>query len=395
MSDEGVARNVPYEQFNQHGIDGLGNVRRAWRELGANAQYFFQTPEWMDHAAALIEGDLAWGVLTESGRPAAVSVLRHSQRKRAGIGFRALEEARVGDWLYPYTDCVLDRKAGGRRTVDLDDVAGISGPWDVLDLRALRVGSPWIELAVGRAYLQEEPDGGVGILGTCLGSDDWGRALPKNMRDSIRKARGRIEESGGSQVIVSTGAGLPAAYEQFVALEASGWKGAEGTALSLRPAMQGLLRDYLSNAGTAQIRSLLVGDRLAASQVGVTVGGSLFLLKVAYDEQLAHLSPGNVLMVNLVEECCDDPEVDRIDCTVWQKWHQRWGMVREPTYRLLAFNHRSVGGVVAGAAWHTRRFLTQQRGWRIAEAEGKRNSAWLQGGQTPSTGYGDWVERTG
>ncbi len=371
MSDKGVARITAHEHFNQHGFDRFGNVRWAWQELGANAKYFFQTPEWMEHAAALIEGDLAWGVLTESGRPAAVSVLRHSQRKRAGIRFRVLEEARVGDWLYPYTDCLLDRKAGGRRTIDLDDFADASGPWDVLNLRALRVGSPWIELAVGRAYLQEEPDGGVGILGTRLGPDDWLRTLPRNMRDSIRKARGRIEACGGGQVVVSTGPELPAAYEQFVALEASGWKGAQGTALSRRPAMRGLLRDYLPSAGTAHIRSLFVGDRLAASQVGVTVDGSLFLMKVAYDEQLAHLSPGNVLMANLVEECCEDPAVDRIDCTVWQEWHQRWGMVREPTYRLLAFNHRTVGGAVVGSAWHSRRLFTRQRGWRVAEPEGK------------------------
>jgi hypothetical protein len=97
----------------------------------------------------------------------------------------------------------------------------------------------------------------------------------------------------------------------------------------------------------------------------VTVGGSLVFIEVAYDEQLAHLSPGNVLMANLVEECCEDPSVHRIDCTVWQSWHQRRGMVREPTYRLLAFNRRSAGGALVGAAWHARRLMTRQRGWRV------------------------------
>jgi hypothetical protein len=273
--------------------------------------------------------------------------------------------------LYPYTDWVLDRKVGGRRTIDLGDAVGVSGPWDVLILRALRAGSPWIELAVGRAFLLEEPDGGVGILGTRLGPDDWWRTVPRNMRDSVRKARGRIEACGGSRVVVSTGAELPAAYEQFVALEASGWNGTRRTAFTRRPAMRSLLRDYLPGAGTAHIRSLLVGDRLPASQVSVTVGGSLFLMKVAYDEQLAHPSPGKVLMANLVDECCEDSAVDRIDCTVRQEWNQRWGMVREPTYRHLAFNHRTVGGAAVGAAWQTCRLLARQRDWRSATAEGK------------------------
>ena len=217
----------------------------------------------------------------------------------------------------------------------------------------------------GPAYVEDEPTGGAGILDTRVGADEWWRTLPVNMRNSIRKARRRIEACGGSEVVVSTAAELPAAYGQFVALESSGWKGAEATSLSHRPAWCELFGAFLGGTGTAQVRSLFVGERLAASQICVTVGGSLVLIKVAYDELLAHLSPGNVLMANLVEECCEDPAVDRIDCTVWQSWHQRWGMVREPTFRLLAFNHRSVRGALVGAAWHARRLITRQGGWRV------------------------------
>jgi CelD/BcsL family acetyltransferase involved in cellulose biosynthesis len=102
-------------------------------------------------------------------------------------------------------------------------------------------------------------------------------------------------------------------------------------------------------------------NRIAASQLSVRVGRTLFLLKIAYDEQLAYLSPGNVLMANLVESCCEDPDVDRIDCTVWQPWHQRWGMTREPTFRFTAFNSRSVRGALAGVAWNARRHLVHRR----------------------------------
>jgi len=373
MSDDGVGRGPVSPELDRTGTDGFESVRWAWQQLGGCAQYFFQSPEWMDLAAAQLEGDLAWGVVTESGRPAAVSVLRRSRLKRAGIGIRVLSDVRVGDMMSPFSDCVLDAKPDVRSGVALDDLLGVTGAWDVLDLRDRRVGSPWLEMAVGRGYVEEDPNGGVGILDTRLVADEWWPTLPVNMRDSIRKARRRIEACGGSEIVSSTGAELPAAYEEFVALEASGWKGVAGTALLQRSASRDLLRDYLCVAGTAQVRSLRIGDRLAASQLTVRVGGSLVLLKVAYDEQLAHLSPGNVLMADLVEECCEDPAVDRIDCTVWQEWHQRWGMVREPTYRLVAFNHRSVRGVIVGSAWNARRLLSRQRGWRIAEVQGRQS----------------------
>jgi len=372
MDGNGVAPIPACEELDQRRIDGFGGVRWAWQELGANARYFFQTPEWMELVAAWVEDDLAWGAVIDSGRPVAVSVLRHARKGPAGLGPKVLSEVRVAD-KWSFTDCLLDAKIDGSNAVELDEVVGASGAWDVLWLGDLRAGSPWLALAVGRARVREEPVGGVGILDTPLGADAWWRMLPKNMRDSIRKARRRIEACGGSEIVSSTGAELLAAYEEFVALEASGWKGAAGTALLQRSAARDLLRDYLCVAGTAQVRSLRIGDRLAASQLTVRVGGSLVLLKVAYDEQLAHLSPGNVLMADLVEECCEDPAVDRIDCTVWQEWHQRWGMVREPTFRLVAFNHRSVLGAIAGSAWNARRLLSRQRGWRIAEVQGRQS----------------------
>jgi len=375
MSDDGVGRGPVSPELDRTGTDGFESVRWAWQQLGGCAQYFFQSPEWMDLAAAQLEGDLAWGVVTESGRPAAVSVLRRSRLKRAGIGIRVLSDVRVGDMMSPFSDCVLDAKPDVRSGVALDDLLGVTGAWDVLDLRDRRVGSPWLEMAVGRGYVEEDPNGGVGILDTRLVADEWWPTLPVNMRDSIRKARRRIEACGGSEIVVSTAAELPAAYEQFVSLEASGWKGAEATSLSHRPAWRDPFGAFLGRTGTAQVRSLFVGERLAASQICVTVGGSLVLIKVAYDELLAHLSPGNVLMANLVEECCEDPAVDRIDCTGWQSWHQRWGMVREPTYRVLAFNHRSAGGALVGAAWHARKLITRQGGWRVAGTEGNRAAA--------------------
>jgi CelD/BcsL family acetyltransferase involved in cellulose biosynthesis len=304
-----------------------------------------------------VGAEAAWTVAMEAGEPAAVAVVRRSQRRRMGVRLCVLSEIRVGDMEYPFADAVVAPSAH----LDLEGLAGLSGAWDVLSLRSRRIGSPWVSLASYRGCLREEPDGGAGILDTRMDADEWWRTLPKNMRNSVRKARGRIAAAGGSEFVVATGAQIPAAYDEFVALEASGWKAKEGTALQQRPAWRKVLGDYLGAAATAEIRSLRIGGRLVASQLGVRTAGSLFLLKVAYDEELAHLSPGNVLMAGLAEACCQTPGIDRIDCLVWQDWHQRWGMRREPTYRVLAFNRHSVRGRAAEAAWKTRGRIKRKR----------------------------------
>jgi hypothetical protein len=344
---------------SQTGSGGFEGVRWAWQQLDVDARYYFQGLAWMDSIATLVDENAVWDVVMESDQPAAVSVLRRLRPGRAGLRLRVLSDVRVGDMGYPFTDSLLGSNAAAP-SVEIDDLLRAAGPWDVVNIRSRRAGSPWVVLAASKGWAKEEPDGGVGILDTRSRAGEWWPSLPKNMRDSVRKARGRIAASGSSEVVVSTGAELPAAYERFVALEASGWKGAEGTALSNRPAWRDVLGHYLRTEDTAQIRSLDVGGRPVASQICVSVGSTLVLMKVTYDEQLGRLSPGNVLMANLVEACCENPEIDRIDCTVWQDWHQRWGMVREPTYRILAFNQHSVRGRAAEAAWNVRRRLIRK-----------------------------------
>lgn len=210
-------------------INRFEDALRAWEQLSSNAQYFFQSPEWVEVIAALAEGDVAWGVLIDSGKPTAASILRRTHLGPKGIGLNALMNIRVKDvWMYPFTDCLVDLKAVRSRRINFDELLSTSGGWHALRLSNLRIGSPWLELAVGRARVQEEKGGGVGILDTSHDVESWRQTLPKNMRNVIRKARDRVLANGEVAFTASTGEDLAAAYEQFVALEASGWKGSQG-----------------------------------------------------------------------------------------------------------------------------------------------------------------------
>jgi CelD/BcsL family acetyltransferase involved in cellulose biosynthesis len=335
----------------QSGGADFADVLAGWRELAPHATYFFQTYDWIELVPEHIAGEVRWAAEVVDGHPVAASVLVRSVRRAGGIPLRMLTRARLKDTQLLYTDCLLDPAAAGGDA--LARLIERSGPWDVLWLVGLRAGSPWLALA-DRALVQDEPRNGAGVIETRAPFEERWRAVPANMRNAVRKARRKIGEAGDCEVVVATGADLPAAFERFLELEASGWKGRAGSALASRPADAALWLRYLERAPDAQIRLLDIGGRPAAAQITLITARTMFLPKIAYDEELARFAPSNVLMAALIEACCEDPAVDRIDCLMWQPWHPRWGMTREPTYSLVAFNRRSVRGNAARAgraAW--------------------------------------------
>jgi hypothetical protein len=335
---------------------GPERVRLARRELRGRARYFFQTPEWIERISPHVGADVVLGALVSEGRPLVASIVRRRVRRIAGVNFRILSEARVDH--EPLAESLIG--SGDDGAIGFDDLADLSGPWDVALLRRLRAGSPWLELADGTKLVRDEPDFGVAVLDTSMGFDDRWAAMSSSLRASIRAARRRIEARGGMTVAVATGEEVGAAFDAFVALEAAGWKGARGTALRKTPAMRDVLRGYLLASGTAQVRSLHCEGTLAASVFGVSLAGAFVAMKVTYDERLAELSPGSVLWADLIEACCADPAIARLDGVAWTPWLERWGMDREPTYTLIAFNS-GFRGSAAKLGWPIERVLSSLR----------------------------------
>jgi hypothetical protein len=329
------------------GAVAFERVRPAWRALGGGARYFFQTLQWVEALAPHAGPDAAWGAAFEGGLPSAVTLLRRRSVAAGGLKIRLLTEHQLPA-IPPFADCLI--RADGPNPLRFDALLDSLGPWHALRLMGVRAESPWLRLAPERVRALPEPGGGAGIFETAAPFDARMQALPKSMRDALRKARNRLGARG--RFAVATGPNILAAYDAFVALEAAGWKGAAGTALAQTPYEHALLRDYLRTAEAAEIRTLDIDGRLAAAQIGAVAGETFFLMKIAYDESLAHVAPGNLLMADLIERCCNDPAIRRIDCTVWKPWHERWGMRREPTYQVVAFNRRSARGLLAELAWN-------------------------------------------
>jgi CelD/BcsL family acetyltransferase involved in cellulose biosynthesis len=124
--------------------------------------------------------------------------------------------------------------------------------------------------------------------------------MKSKRRSELKRQRRKLAESLDAEVEVTTRADTTAAVADFLALESSGWKGEEGTAMAagdgsarLFEAMCGAFAD----AGRLRISTLAAGGRPLAMTCDLRAGTTLFGFKSAYDEELRRFSPGVQLQV--------------------------------------------------------------------------------------------------
>jgi CelD/BcsL family acetyltransferase involved in cellulose biosynthesis len=110
------------------------------------------------------------------------------------------------------------------------------------------------------------------------------------------------------------------AMEEFLGLEASGWKGRQRSALIMDRYRAAFARESihkLAEKDRTRIFTLRLNGEAIASLVAFVIGGEAFAWKMGFDEAHAAASPGLQMMVLATEALIADPEVVRADsCAV-------------------------------------------------------------------------------
>jgi len=116
--------------------------------------------------------------------------------------------------------------------------------------------------------------------------------------------------------VATEGAAVGAAVDDFLAVEAGGWKGRAGTAATDDEALRRFLRtamDGLAADGKVAVNRILVDGRPIAAAIRLRSGRAAWFWKIAYDESFARFSPGVLITVALTEELLDDGTIARAD----------------------------------------------------------------------------------
>lgn len=154
--------------------------------------------------------------------------------------------------------------------------------------------------------------------------ESYSSKFRKGLQKKLRKA----EEQGELRLVCATTAEqLPEAFEDFLAVEDSGWKGEGGTSIKKQPRKlayyQYLLKEY-GERGLCQINILYSNEIPIAAQFGVRVGRRLFLLKIGFREDYATVSPGYLVLYKLVEQSAALGVIDSVSFVTGVNWIDRW-----------------------------------------------------------------------
>ncbi len=183
----------------------------------------------------------------------------------------------------------------------------------------------------------DEPGSGRVSLASAAREDYLDQAVGRRKRKELRRQRKRLADGG---LVMSSSVGeasaIAPALDDFLALEASGWKGRAGTAARAHADVRTFMRAAvigLAGEGKARIDRLLVDARAIAAIVVLQSDTTAWCWKVAYDESFARFSPGFQLLLDVTEGLLADPAVARADsCAtpdhpmINHVWRERLGL---------------------------------------------------------------------
>lgn len=349
-----------------HGPSGLERLARDWNHLaeripGKSCVHLWEWHRSYLAALAPAPEQALYCAFYASGEPVAILPLERATERLMGL---ALDTLRLPAHAHvPYGDVLLHPRARLDMRLLIRALRRAGLRWDLLLMGRVLADSAVASLMRARpesryaglpaALLPGLPGGLPAGLHARLSAGLWAveevgasDALPtlpyeellarmsKNFRGSLRKTRNRLARLANVRFVSArTPAALADAYPAFLEVEASGWKGAAGTAIKLDPrlrAFYGQLIAHLGPSGRCEIHLLVAGEQVIAAQLAILADERCYVLKIGHDEGYRHLAPGNMLLEHLLERYQGDAEIAYVDLVSNAAWHRSWNpIVRE------------------------------------------------------------------
>lgn len=176
----------------------------------------------------------------------------------------------------------------------------------------------------------------------------WLAGTRPKFRSHLRRAKRQLEEQGTLE-LKHYGAADPAALKKFYDLEASGWKGAEGTAIQCDARTQQFYDSVAQAAardGYLSLDFLELNGKPIAGHFGFNLRGRYFLAKAGYDEAFRRHGPGQLLVNEILGQTPQRGlrEFDFVGPATWDE--SRWASERRTNYRVFIFRKSLYGALL-------------------------------------------------
>jgi CelD/BcsL family acetyltransferase involved in cellulose biosynthesis len=171
-----------------------------------------------------------------------------------------------------------------------------------------------------------------------------------NMKNNLRRWQAKLAAHGEVAPARLAADGDVAAWtDEFMRLEASGWKGKEGSALACREDDRRFVAEVFPEAhrrGRLLITGLDLAGRPLARHCMIAGGEGAFTFKIAYDETYASASPGILGEVDNVRQFMENPGPRWVDSNTARE-NESYGRVWKDrrTFQRVAVGASGLGRV--------------------------------------------------
>jgi hypothetical protein len=160
--------------------------------------------------------------------------------------------------------------------------------------------------------------------------DDYWAKRGKNLRQNLRRQGNRLEreETKVTLKCITETANIKQAIAAYGALESAGWKNESGTAISADNDQGRFYIEMLENfcqKNQARIYQYWYDDKLVSTDLCITGGGAIIILKTTYDETIKTSSPAMLMRKDAFESIFIESELERIEFYgKVMDWHTKW-----------------------------------------------------------------------
>lgn len=342
------------------GSEGFGRLREKWQTVFDNIpnKRFFYRYEWYKSYIETLmpeEETIHFFIAHKDKRPFAIFPLREAYRKIFGVRLKTLES--LFHSHIPFADIVYDNSKADKesliecldylisnKNVSCDAIIIFKQPEDSAALRSFRESSwPLHVLELGR---------NCAFFPLKDGYEALNRAFTGKHRSNLKRGLKCLTALGDvaySDPVEEED--LLKDLERFMDIEASGWKGAEGTGSAikchdrLRAFYHALIHNF-SGLNGCRISLLRVSDEFIAGEFDMLDSDTRYCLKIAYREDYGQCSPGSLVMDNLLREYGENNRISFLNYVTDPQWISPWRPERYGVFDLYIFRVSLIGALI-------------------------------------------------
>lgn len=358
--------------INEMGRSGLQSIASSWDDLfRCNfSMRFFHTFDWYDlYTTHLATNPDAVSIFAASDDGEKIFLILPYVKK--SFRFLRAEIVKLESIFHPHSilsdvissgnDCNVSIRKFIRLLRNNDSVR-----WDILHIRNVLEDSLLSNHDMEIPLSICIPSGKTSSYFSCDPSTPHFEKLTSHFKRNLRRHAKRASEIGPvSYQYVNEKKDLIDAFNQFLRIESSGWKGIQGThsAIALNKNIESFYKGLIerfSEVGVCQINLMKIGSEYVAGHFCLIDNGILNILKIGYDHEYKKVSPGNLLLLDLIKKCTADPSIKTINLITGPEWSKRWRPADVKQYDVYYFN-RTLTGYLSCLMLQFKRFIKSFR----------------------------------